>query len=89
MPSALREVYLESPDIPWTEIGGLEEVKRELQEAVEWPLRYPNLYKELGRKLSSTRNLFPCFDVFFLVIIICLSRLVTNAISHHFQFLFD
>jgi transitional endoplasmic reticulum ATPase len=48
MPSALREVYLESPDIPWTEIGGLEEVKRELQEAVEWPLRYPNLYKELG-----------------------------------------
>ena len=48
MPSALREVYLESPDIPWTEIGGLEEVKRELQEAVEWPLRYPNLYEELG-----------------------------------------
>ena len=47
-PSAMREVYLESPDIPWTEIGGLEEVKRELQEAVEWPLRYPNLYKELG-----------------------------------------
>jgi transitional endoplasmic reticulum ATPase len=44
----MREVYLESPDIPWTEIGGLEEVKRELQEAVEWPLRYPNLYKELG-----------------------------------------
>ena len=40
MPSAMREVYLESPDIPWTEIGGLEEVKRELQEAVEWPLRY-------------------------------------------------
>src|SRR5437899_7002026 len=48
MPSAMREVYLESPDIPWTEIGGLEEVKRELQEAVEWPMRYPNLYKELG-----------------------------------------
>lgn len=48
IPSAMREVYLESPDTPWTEIGGLEEVKRELQEAVEWPLRYPNLYKELG-----------------------------------------
>jgi transitional endoplasmic reticulum ATPase len=47
MPSAMREVYLEPPDVPWTEIGGLEEVKRELQEAVEWPLRYPNLYKEL------------------------------------------
>jgi transitional endoplasmic reticulum ATPase len=51
MPSAMREVYLESPDIPWTAIGGLEEVKRELQEAVEWPLRYPNLYKELGHSI--------------------------------------
>src|ERR687887_903790 len=46
MPSAMREVYLESPDIPWTAIGGLEEVKRELQEAVEWPLRYPDLYRK-------------------------------------------
>ncbi|MGB6674949.1 MAG: AAA family ATPase, partial [Candidatus Nitrosopolaris sp.] len=51
MPSAMREVYLESPDIPWTAIGGLEEVKRELQEAVEWPLRYPNLYKELSHSI--------------------------------------
>ncbi|HKR57851.1 MAG TPA: CDC48 family AAA ATPase, partial [Candidatus Nitrosopolaris sp.] len=51
MPSAMREVYLESPDIPWTMIGGLEEVKRELQEAVEWPLRYPSLYKELGHSI--------------------------------------
>src|SRR5436309_7432548 len=51
MPSAMREVYLESPDIPWTAIGGLEEVKRELQEAVEWPLRYPSLYKELGHSI--------------------------------------
>jgi transitional endoplasmic reticulum ATPase len=48
MPSAMREVYLEPPDISWDDIGGLEEVKRELQEAVEWPMRYPNLYKELG-----------------------------------------
>src|SRR5437588_980326 len=51
MPSAMREVYLESPDIPWTEIGGLEEVKRELQEAVEWPLRYPDLYTKLGHSM--------------------------------------
>src|ERR687883_148748 len=48
MPSAMREVYLEPPDVSWDDIGGLEEVKRELQEAVEWPMRYPNLYKELG-----------------------------------------
>jgi transitional endoplasmic reticulum ATPase len=52
MPSAMREVYLESPDVPWTAIGGLEEVKRELQEAVEWPLRYPSLYKELKHTLT-------------------------------------
>src|SRR5689334_617295 len=51
MPSAMREVYLESPDIPWTSIGGLEEVKRELQEAVEWPLRYPDLYTKLGHSM--------------------------------------
>src|ERR671933_221156 len=51
MPSAMREVYLESPDVPWTAIGGLEEVKRELQEAVEWPLRYPELYTKLGHAI--------------------------------------
>jgi len=48
MPSAMREVYLETPDVKWSEIGGLENVKRELQEAVEWPLRYPELYKQMG-----------------------------------------
>ena len=47
MPSAMREVYLEIPDVKWTDIGGLEEIKRELQEAIEWPLKYPDLYKEL------------------------------------------
>src|SRR5437764_14411830 len=47
MPSAMREVYLESPDVSWKDIGGLEEVKRELQEAVEWPMRYPDMYKKL------------------------------------------
>src|ERR687888_1487225 len=51
MPSAMREVYLESPDIPWSAIGGLEDVKRELQEAVEWPLRYPDLYTKLGHAM--------------------------------------
>src|ERR671936_2712905 len=48
MPSAMREVFLESPDVKWEDIGGLEGVKRELQEAVEWPLRYPDLYAKLG-----------------------------------------
>src|ERR687883_543170 len=51
MPSAMREVYLEPPDVSWDDIGGLEEVKRELQEAVEWPLRYPELYTKLGHSM--------------------------------------
>jgi transitional endoplasmic reticulum ATPase len=51
MPSAMREVYLESPDVRWKDIGGLEEVKRELQEAVEWPMRYPDMYKKLGHAI--------------------------------------
>jgi transitional endoplasmic reticulum ATPase len=48
MPSAMREVYIETPDVRWTDIGGLDSTKRELQEAVEWPLRYPELYKKIG-----------------------------------------
>src|SRR5712692_9859784 len=48
MPSAMREVYLETPDVEWSEIGGLEGAKKELQEAVEWPLKYPDLYDKIG-----------------------------------------
>jgi len=48
MPSAMREVYLETPDVKWSDIGGLESVKKELQEAVEWPLKYGDLYGKIG-----------------------------------------
>jgi transitional endoplasmic reticulum ATPase len=48
VPSAMREVYLETPEVKWSDIGGLEAVKKELQEAVEWPLKYPDLYKKIG-----------------------------------------
>jgi transitional endoplasmic reticulum ATPase len=51
MPSAMREVYLEPPDVPWSEIGGLEDTKHELQEAVEWPMRFPDMYKQLGHAI--------------------------------------
>ena len=47
-PSAMREVYLETPEVKWAEIGGLETTKRELQEAVEWPMKYPEAYKHMG-----------------------------------------
>jgi len=47
-PTAIREVYIEVPRVRWSDIGGLEEVKQELREAVEWPLKYPEKFKELG-----------------------------------------
>jgi transitional endoplasmic reticulum ATPase len=43
-PSALREVFVEVPDVNWEDIGGLGDVKQELQEAVEWPLKYHGLF---------------------------------------------
>ncbi|MCX9012292.1 MAG: CDC48 family AAA ATPase [Candidatus Methanoperedens sp.] len=49
-PSALREVFIESPNVHWSDIGGLESAKQELKEAVEWPLRYPALFKQLNAK---------------------------------------
>jgi len=47
-PSALREVLLEIPRVRWSDIGGLEEVKEALREAVEWPLKHPEMFKEYG-----------------------------------------
>ena len=47
-PSALREVLVEVPNIKWEDIGGLETVKQELKEAVEWPLKHPDAFKRLG-----------------------------------------
>jgi len=47
-PSALREVLIERPNVHWSDIGGLVEPKRELQEAVEWPLKYGALFAAAG-----------------------------------------
>lgn len=47
-PSALREVFVEVPDVHWDDIGGLERVKRELREIVEWPVQYPELFRRAG-----------------------------------------
>jgi transitional endoplasmic reticulum ATPase len=43
-PSAMREVFVEIPDIEWEDVGGLDDVKQELMEAVEWPLKYQGLF---------------------------------------------
>ncbi|MEM2103144.1 MAG: CDC48 family AAA ATPase, partial [Candidatus Bathyarchaeia archaeon] len=47
-PTAMREVYIEVPTIHWEDIGGLEGVKQELREAVEWPLKNPEVFSRLG-----------------------------------------
>jgi transitional endoplasmic reticulum ATPase len=44
-PSAIREVFVEIPDVTWSDIGGLDDVKEELSNAVQWPLLYPELFE--------------------------------------------
>ena len=47
-PSAIREVFVESPNIHWEDVGGLASLKERLIEAVEWPLKYPHLFEKGG-----------------------------------------
>jgi transitional endoplasmic reticulum ATPase len=49
-PSAMREVLVEVPDVTWKQVGGLEETKQALREAVEWPLKYPEVFDRLQTK---------------------------------------
>ncbi len=49
-PTAMREVFIEVPMVKWDDIGGLEDVKQELKEAVEWPLKYPEIFKQMSAK---------------------------------------
>ena len=47
-PSALREIFIEIPNIRWNDIGGLDSVKQQLREIVEWPLKYPEIFTRMG-----------------------------------------
>src|ERR687889_572028 len=49
-PSALREVHIQRPNVTWDQIGGLNEVKSELAEAIEWPLKYADLFDQADVK---------------------------------------
>ena len=49
-PSALREVYIEVPQVSWDQVGGLEEVKERLKESIEWPLNRPESFEHFGIK---------------------------------------
>jgi AAA family ATPase, CDC48 subfamily len=48
VPSGLREIYIEVPEVKWNDIGGLEDAKQELREIVEYPLKYPDYYEKVG-----------------------------------------
>lgn len=50
IPTTLREVYIETPEVRWEQIGGLSEVRELLKEAVEWPLKNPEVFERLGIK---------------------------------------
>ena len=45
-PSAIREFFVEVPDVAWDDVGGLDDIKEELKEVVEWPLKYPDIFKK-------------------------------------------
>ncbi|MCJ1281211.1 AAA+-type ATPase [Xylographa opegraphella] len=47
-PTAMQEVFLETPKVRWTDIGGQHEIKRSLKQAVEWPFKYPDEMARLG-----------------------------------------
>ena len=46
-PSALREVFVEVPDVTWADVGGLEDTKERLRETIQWPLEYPEVFDQL------------------------------------------
>jgi len=47
-PSAMREFFVEIPKVTWDDVGGLEDTKQHLREAVEWPLKNPEIFKKMG-----------------------------------------
>jgi transitional endoplasmic reticulum ATPase len=49
-PSAIREVFVEIPEVHWEDVGGLQKVKEQLVESVEWPLKHPDLFQRAGVK---------------------------------------
>ena len=49
-PSALREVLVQKPNVTWDDVGGLDDLKKTIQEAVEWPIKYPDEFEIVGAK---------------------------------------
>jgi len=47
-PTLIREIFVEIPEVKWSDIGGLENVKQQLREAVEWPMKNPEVFEKMG-----------------------------------------
>lgn len=76
-PSALRETVVETPNITWDDIGGLETVKLELQELVQYPVEHPEKYLKFGMQ--------PSRGVLFYGPPGCGKTLLAKAIAHECQ----
>ncbi|GMT18459.1 hypothetical protein PFISCL1PPCAC_9756, partial [Pristionchus fissidentatus] len=76
-PSALRETAVETPNVTWTDIGGLQGVKRELQELVQYPVEHPEKYLKFGMQ--------PSRGVLFYGPPGCGKTLLAKAIAHECQ----
>lgn len=50
-PSTMREVVIETPDVTWEDVGGLEEAKKELRESVEWPIQYSDIFDHMDAEV--------------------------------------
>jgi transitional endoplasmic reticulum ATPase len=57
-PSALREIFAEVPDVPWEDVGGLEDTKERLRETIQWPLEYPQVFDTLDMEAAKGVLLF-------------------------------
>jgi transitional endoplasmic reticulum ATPase len=51
-PSALREVFVEVPDVTWEDVGGLGDTKERLREAIQWPLEYPDVFAQMDMQAA-------------------------------------
>ncbi|ELZ24959.1 cell division control protein 48/AAA family ATPase [Halosimplex carlsbadense 2-9-1] len=51
-PSALREVFVEVPDVTWDQVGGLEDTKERLRETIQWPLDYPEVFEAMDMQAA-------------------------------------
>jgi transitional endoplasmic reticulum ATPase len=65
-PSALRENVVEVPNVTWDDVGGLEEVKRELYETVQYPVEHADKFLKFGMQPSKVRVRYVCCGVFLL-----------------------